>query len=150
MNKNSIARLAAIAVMAGAASLAWAQDTPAGVWKTIDDETKKEKSLVRITEADGVFTGTIDKILDPEAKPDAVCEKCTDERKGKPILGLTIIRKVTRNATDATVWDGGEVMDPNNGKTYRVRLKPVDGGKVLEVRGYFGPFYRTQRWTRVE
>jgi uncharacterized protein (DUF2147 family) len=147
---KTLAKIALAAALGLHAVAALAQATPAGLWKTIDDETKKEKSLVRITEAGGVFTGSIDKVLDPEAKPDAVCNKCTDERKDKPILGLVIIRNVKQNADDATVWDAGDITDPNNGKTYRVRLKPVDGGKRLEVRGYVGPFYRTQHWLRVE
>jgi uncharacterized protein (DUF2147 family) len=131
------------------ASIAHAQATPAGLWKTIDDETKKEKSLVRIGEAGGAYTGKIEKLLDP-TKQDAVCDKCADDRKDKPVLGMTIIKGVKQNVDDKAKWDGGEILDPNNGKTYRVRLTPVDGGKTLEVRGFIGPFYRNQTWTRVE
>jgi uncharacterized protein (DUF2147 family) len=139
-------------VLAVAGLSAWAQSTPVGLWKTIDDETKKEKSLVRITEAGGVFSGKIEKLLDPDTKPDAKCDKCSDERKDQPILGLPIIRNVKANADDAALWDGGEILDPNNGKTYKVRLKPADGGKKLEVRGYIGAplLGRTQTWHRVE
>ena len=128
---------------------ALAQATPVGLWKTIDDETKTEKSLVRISDAGGALSGKIEKLLDPK-KADEVCDKCTDERKGKPIAGLTIIRNAKLSGDDATVWTGGEILDPNNGKTYKLRLKPLDGGKVLEVRGYMGPFYRNQTWIRVE
>ena len=139
-------------VLAWAGASAFAQATPAGLWKTIDDDTKKEKSLVRISEAGGVFSGKIEKLLDPDTKPDAKCDKCSDERKDQPILGLPIIRNVKANADDATLWDGGEILDPNNGKTYKVRLKPADGGKKLEVRGYIGAplLGRTQTWHRVE
>ncbi|MBE2262195.1 MAG: DUF2147 domain-containing protein [Burkholderiaceae bacterium] len=129
---------------------ALAQATPAGLWKTIDDDTQKEKSLVRITDNGGVYTGTIAKFLDPANKPDSVCDKCTDDRKDKPVLGMVILRNIKASADDKGVWDGGEVLDPNNGKVYRARLKPVDGGKKLEMRGYIGPFYRTQVWLRVE
>ena len=141
--------LAAILFVAFSAS-ALAQVSPVGVWKTIDDETKKEKSLVRIKETNGVFTGTIEKFLDPATKVDEVCDKCSDDRKGKPVLGMTIIRNIKANADDKGIWDGGDILDPNNGKVYRARLKPVDGGKKLEMRGYLGPFYRTQVWLRVE
>ena len=133
-------------VLACAAGIAAAQATPVGLWKTIDDETKQEKSLVRIAEANGVLTGRIEKLLDP-AKQDAKCEKCTDERKDKPVSGMVILRNVRANG-DA--WEGGDILDPNNGKVYRVRLKPEEGGKQLEVRGYIGPFYRNQHWIRVE
>ena len=132
------------------AAIAHAQATPAGLWKSIDDESKKEKSLIRITESGGVFTGKLEKLLDPSAKPDAVCDKCSDERKDKPIVGMTLIKGVKQNADDKAKWDGGEILDPNNGKTYKVRLTPIDGGKTLEVRGFIGPFYRNQTWTRVE
>jgi len=123
--------------------------TPVGLWKTIDDDGKTEKSLVRITEKDGVLSGRIEKVFDP-AKQDAKCDKCSDDRKDKPVLGLTIIRNVRQGADDKTIWTGGEVLDPNNGKTYKTRLKPVDGGKSMEMRGYIAFFYRTQVWQRVE
>ena len=128
----------------------FAQMSPVGLWKTIDDDTKKEKSLVRIKEANGVYSGTIEKLLDPDSKQDAVCDKCTDDRKDKPVLGMTILRNLKVSEGDANVFEGGTIVDPNNGKVYRTRLKPVDDGKKLEMRGYIGPFYRTQVWLRVE
>lgn len=73
-----------------------------------------------------------------------------DERKDKPIVGMLLIRNVSRNAEDKEVFDGGGITDPDNGKIYRVRLKPLDGGKTLQLRGYIGPFYRAQLWLRVE
>ena len=141
--------LLAIAFVAASVP-AFAQMSPAGLWKTIDDETKKEKSLVRIKDVNGVFSGTVEKFLDPTTKIDEVCDKCTDDRKDKPVLGMTIIRNIKASADDKGIWDGGDVLDPNNGKVYKARLKPVDGGKKLEMRGYIGPFYRTQVWLRVE
>ncbi|MFW2357014.1 DUF2147 domain-containing protein [Hydrogenophaga sp.] len=129
---------------------AFAQMSPVGLWKTIDDDSKKEKSLVRIKETNGVYSGTIEKLLDPDSKQDAVCDKCTDDRKDKPVLGMTILRGLKQSATDKAIYEGGDIVDPNNGKVYRTRLKPVDEGKKLEMRGYIGPFYRTQVWLRVE
>ena len=130
--------------------LAAAQNTPVGLWKSIDDETKTEKSLVRITEAAGTLTGKIEKLMDP-TKQDAKCDKCSDARKDQPVLGMTIITGV-RAGSDKTLWEGGEILDPNNGKTYKVRIKPIDGGKKLEVRGFIGApmLGRTQTWIRVE
>ena len=130
------------------AGLASAQMTPVGLWKTIDDDGKTEKSYVRISEAGGVVGGKIEKVLDPKAKPDDVCDKCSDERKDKPIVGLTIIRNAKKSGDDT--WEGGDITDPNNGKVYKLRLKPLDGGKKLEVRGYIGPFFRNQQWVRAE
>jgi uncharacterized protein (DUF2147 family) len=129
-----------------AVAAAHAQNTPVGLWKTIDDNTGKEKSLVRISEAAGVVSGRVEKLLHP-SKPNPVCEKCRDDRRGKPIVGLSIIEGLKQHGE---VWDGGKILDPENGKIYTVRLKPIDDGKQLEVRGYIGPFFRTQTWTRVE
>ncbi len=130
--------------------LAFAQATPVGLWKTIDDDGKTEKSLVRISEQGGTLTGSIEKLLDPKASADAKCDLCKDDRKNKPLVGLQIIRGV--KAAGDGVWSGGEILDPNDGATYKTRLKPVDGGKRLEVRGYIGAplFGRTQTWVRVE
>ena len=129
-------------------AFAFAQTSPVGLWKTIDDDGKTAKSLVRISEQGGTLVGNIDKLLDPKDPVDAKCDKCSDDRKNQPVVGLQIIRGVKSEGDG--IWGGGEVLDPNNGKTYRTRLKPVDGGKKLEMRGYIGPFYRTQTWIRVE
>ena len=137
-----------VAVLGAVAGTAMAQATPTGLWKTIDDETKVEKSLVRISDNAGVYTGKIEKILSD--KPDAKCLECSDERKDQPVQGMTIIRNVKASADDKGSWDSGDILDPNNGKVYKVRIKPIDGGKTLQVRGYLGPFYRTQTWQRVE
>ena len=139
--------LIATAVLGLFALSAQAQMSPVGLWKTIDDETKAPKALVRITEANGVVTGKIDKLLAADAKPDAKCDKCEDDRKDKPIVGMEIIRDVKK---DDDVWAGGTILDSAKGKVYKTRLKPVDGGKKMEVRGYIGFFYRTQVWERVE
>ena len=135
-----------------ATSVAFAQEmSPVGLWKTVDDNTKKEKSLVRIVETGGVFSGKVEKIIDPDSPKDAVCKDCTDERKDKPILGMTIIRDVKVTGEKA-VFEGGDILDPNNGKVYKVKLTVTDQGKKLDVRGYIGTpmLGRTQTWIRVE
>src|SRR4249920_608226 len=91
---------AALALAAFAVS---AQNTPVGVWKTIDDDGKTEKSLVRITEAGGQLSGRIETLFDA-SKKDSVCEKCSDERKDKKLQGLTILRNVTKQADDESLW----------------------------------------------
>jgi uncharacterized protein (DUF2147 family) len=135
--------LLCMCLVAGAAH---AQSTPVGLWKTIDDHTGQEKSLVRISAAGGVLSGRVEKLLHP-SKPVPLCDKCRDARQGQPIVGLGIIEGLRQHGD---VWEGGTILDPDNGKIYAVRLKPVDGGKTLEVRGYIGPFFRTQTWSRIE
>ncbi|WP_462165766.1 DUF2147 domain-containing protein [Pseudoalteromonas sp. GB43] len=127
--------------------LSFAALTPVGLWKTIDEETNEAKSLVRISEQDGVLVGSVEKILNP-AKQDAICEECKGDKKNQPILGLQIIEGA-KDASDGS-WQEGEILDPNNGKTYTLKLTPQEQGKVLEVRGYIAFFYRNQYWQRVE
>jgi uncharacterized protein (DUF2147 family) len=143
-------KLIAAAILAASAGLAHAQASPVGLWKSIDDETKQEKSLVRIVDNGGTLIGRIERLLDP-TKADAKCDKCTDARKDKPITGLQIIEGVKKVDGDEH-WDGGHILDPNNGKVYRLRLTPRDGGKKLEVRGYVGAplLGRSQTWIRME
>jgi uncharacterized protein (DUF2147 family) len=152
MHTVSYQFIAACVLLAAAFAASAQTTTPAGVWKTIDDKTKHDKSLVRIVDAGGVYTGRVEKIVDPDAPKDAVCKDCTDDRKDKPIVGMTILRGVKQSAKDAAVFEGGDILDPNNGKVYRVRLKLVDNGARLEVRGYIGTpmLGRTQTWVRAE
>jgi uncharacterized protein (DUF2147 family) len=150
--KPLFAQCLAFTALSLAASVALAQATPVGVWKTIDDKTKTERAQIRITEANGVITGRIEKLLAADAKQDAKCDKCEDDRKDKPMIGLEIIRGVKKNADDAMLWDGGTILDAGEGKIYKVRMKPVEGGKRMEVRGFVGAplLGRTQTWIRVE
>ena len=127
---------------------ALAQMSPVGTWHTMDEKTGEIKSQIVISEAGGVVSGKIDKVLRKDAKPDAVCDECSDDRKGKPIVGLEIIRGA-RKAAGKDVWEDGKILDPENGKNYTLRLTPIEGGKKLEVRGSIGPFGRTQTWVRV-
>ena len=146
--KALFATLAAIALAASAAS-AMAQMTPVGVWRSVDDKTGESKAEIRIAESGGALAGRIERTLRKDAKPDAAWDECTDERKGKPITGLEIIRG-GKKAEGKDVWEGGKILDPENGKEYRASFTPIDGGKKLEVRGYLGPFWRTQTWNRAQ
>ena len=138
-------------VLATASVLAMAQNTPVGLWRTIDDDGKTEKSTVRITSVGGVLTGKVEHITDP-AKADEKCVKCEDDRKDKPIVGMVIISGAKQDAEETDKWVGGMILDPAKGSSYKVRIKMIDGGKKLEVRGYIGSpmFGRTQTWIRAE
>ena len=136
-------------VFMSAAGVSFAQMTPVGNWQTIDDKTHEVKSEILITDTAGALSGKVTKLLRKDAKQDAVCDECTDDRKGKPMLGLEIIRGA-KKAEGKDVWEDGKILDPENGKTYTLRLTPIEGGKKLEVRGSIGPFGRTQTWVRVQ
>ena len=140
-----------LAALLAAAGSAFSQASPVGVWRTIDDKTKTERAQIRITESGGVFSGRIEKLLAADAKQDGLCDKCDDDRKDKPMVGLEVIRGVKKSDSDNT-WDSGTILDAAEGKIYKVRIQTADGGKKLEVRGYVGAplLGRTQIWNRVE
>lgn len=126
-----------------------AQLTPVGTWKSMDDKTGQPKSQIVIAEHGGVLEGRVDQLLRPGADPKALCVECKDALKDQPMVGLPIIQGA-KKAADKDVWEGGKILDPENGKFYTLRLTPIDGGQKLEVRGSIGPFGRTQTWVRVQ
>jgi uncharacterized protein (DUF2147 family) len=128
---------------------AWASTSPVGTWRSIDDKTQQPRSEVVITENQGVLSGKIARVLRPDADPNAVCDKCSDDRKGQPMVGLEIIRDAKPNR-DNSVWEGGRILDPETGRSYNLRMMVTDQGQRLDVRGSIGPFGRTQTWIRVE
>ena len=141
-------KLIAIILVASCGS-GLAQMTPVGLWRNLDDKTGEAKAEIRIVETADVVSGKIDRRIGKDIKPDDVCDKCSDDRKDKPILGLEIIRGA-KKAEGKDVWEGGKILDPENGRNYSLRMTPIDAGKKLEVRGSFGPFGRTQTWVRVQ
>ncbi len=132
------------------AALCMAQETPVGTWRTVDDASGKPKALIRITEVNGVLQGKIEKLFrEPGDEPTPRCTSCTDARKDQPTLGMTILTGLKREG-ETPVWSGGEILDPSNGKIYKCKATPVDGGRKLEMRGYIGVpvLGRTQTWLR--
>lgn len=124
-----------------------AQQTAVDKWVTIDDKTGKQKSVVELYKENGKLYGKIVYLFPREGRePDPKCDKCTDDRKNKPLVGLQIVRDLEWNGEE---WEGGTIVDPENGKVYDLKLW-VNGSnsKYLNVRGYLGPFYRTQTWMR--
>jgi uncharacterized protein (DUF2147 family) len=103
-------------------------NSPVGQWQTSDEKTGELKSVVIIFEQQGVMKGRVEKILRKDADPAAKCDKCSSGKN---------------------VWEDGEILDPENGRTYALRLTPIENGAKLEVRGSFGPIGRTQTWVRV-
>ncbi len=129
---------------------AFAQDSAVGLWKSIDDASGKPTALIRITDNGGTLQGTIEKLFrKPEDDQNPKCGQCTDARKDQPIVGMTILTGLKK---DGDVYDGGEILDPKNGKVYKSKLSVREGGRKLEVRGYIGiPMLgRSQVWLRQE
>lgn len=133
----------------GLSALANAADPLNGtVWKTIDDKTKQPKATVRFTEQkNGTLTASIQSILTPGEEN--ACTKCEGPYHNKSLKGLTIVRGLKN--TGGTSYDGGSILDPQTGKTYKLKGKLADGGKKLELRGFVGvaALGRNQTWVRV-
>jgi len=147
--KKSILGLCCIALMFFTNIVIASESTPAGLWKTIDDKTGKPRSLIRITENDGEYSAVVEKGLLATDTGEAVCDKCTDERKGQKIVGMTIVKGIKKKGDN---FEGGEILDPDNGKTYKCKMKLDSTGTKLEVRGFIGVslFGRSQTWLREE
>ena len=124
-------------------------DSPVGTWKTFEDKTRRPKSIVRITQQDGELSGKVLQVLESPEGPHPLCRPCEGERKDQPVEGMTILWGVKK---DGASWGDGQILDPENGKIYRVTLIPLDGGQKLEVHGYIGVSVigRSQIWRREE
>jgi len=147
--RKNAARLITLLSLA-AAGRAWAQMTPLGTWHNIDDKTGEVKAEIKVYEVDGgAVHGRVEKLLRKDAKPDQRCIDCDGDRKDKLVVGLEIIRGV-RKAAGKEVWDGGKILDPENGREYSVRMTPIEGGRKLDVRASIAFIGRTQTWVRVQ
>jgi uncharacterized protein (DUF2147 family) len=142
-------RAALLVVLAALCATSAAREpTPAGLWKTFSDRTGQADGFVRIVEVNGIFEGTVEKVLSPPAPdPNPRCEECRGELKNRPVVGLKILRGLRREGDG---YSGGEILDPDDGSVYRCRLRLLEGGRKLEVRGYIGIelLGRTQVWER--
>ncbi len=143
--------LSAAATLLVLALPALAQDlSPVGRWVTVDDNTGKDRSVVTITEKDGVLYGHIEKlIVEPGEDPAPKCDKCPDAKKDQPVVGLEILWGLKK---DGDEWSGGKILDPDNGKSYKCYIQVIDEGRRLKVRGFIGISLlgRTQYWKKAK
>ena len=120
--------------------------SPVGRWTAIDDGRKRPRAIVRIFEEGGLLYARVDSIYRFEGEPyDPVCKKCKGVRKDQRIMGMVVMWDMKPKKGK---WSGGRILDPEKGKTYRCKIW-LDKGN-LRVRGYLGPFYRTQTWIRAD
>jgi uncharacterized protein (DUF2147 family) len=145
MITKRIGSVVVLVAMIGLVGIALAADkakSPVGVWETIDDKTNKPKSHVQIFERNGKLYGKIVKLL--LKPPDTKCTECTGKRKDQPVLGMEIMWDMVQ---DDDEWNDGEILDPENGKTYDCKIWR-EGNKLM-VRGYIAFFFRTQTWNLI-
>ncbi len=119
--------------------------SPIGIWQTIDDHWNKIKSIVEIKNVNGELKGFIRKIyMLPHEGSDPVCTECDDTLKNSKVVGMKIIWGFKK---EGDKWVEGKILDPGNGNVYASSLWLIDPD-TLKVRGYLGPFYRSQVWKR--
>jgi uncharacterized protein (DUF2147 family) len=145
----------AAALLCGAGTAFAANDTPVGTWQQVDDATGKVTSIIQITDNGGELQAKVLKVMNMTPEQIARdgehprCTRCDGERRDQPVEGMTVMWGVHQ---DDDVWDGGHILDPKNGKVYKVKLTLKDGGAKLDVHGYIGfsLLGRSQTWVRQE
>jgi uncharacterized protein (DUF2147 family) len=146
--RSAFKRAAVAGMLLASAGMAMAQsDSPVGLWQTIDDHTGQPKAVVQIADEGGTLNGRIVQGLGENDKPDRRCTACTDTRKDQLMKGMTIINDMK---PDGKEWDGGQILDPENGKLYKCKMHLEENGQKLVVRGYIGVSLlgRSQTWVR--
>jgi len=143
-----VIRTFAVALCLSALALRGADSaaTPAGRWRTFDDKIAgKAKAIIVLYEEKGLLFGRVETLVDPDAVK--ICDKCSDERKGHAVTGMVVVRRMKKGGDEYT---GGDILDPKNGSVYRCKMRLVDQGRKLSVRGYLGfsLFGRSQTWIR--
>ena len=136
-----------LAALLAAPAIASAQNSPAGRWQTIDDDTGKPKSVVEIYRArDGNYAGKVVEIIDTSDGADPLCDKCRGSNRNKPVKGMVILWGLKPDGPGK--WSGGSVLDPENGKTYKSKIELREGGARLGMFGCIAFICRQQVWIR--
>lgn len=125
-------------------------NSPVGLWRNIDDKTGQPRALVRVTESQGTLQGRIERVFPaPGESPDPKCVKCEGANRNAPVVGLLIMTELRKTGDE---YADGQILDPDSGSTYRSRVRLLENGQKLSVRGYIGipALGRTQVWIREE
>jgi uncharacterized protein (DUF2147 family) len=141
--------LGSVMVVGGNQPLNAADPSAVGLWEQVDESSGKAESWFKITERNGTYQGNIVKIFfKPGEDENWVCDKCEGDERGKPVLGLALIKGMQRNGLS---YENGTIMDPRDGSVYKALMRLAPDGQRLEVRGFLGfsLFGRSQTWNRL-
>ena len=122
--------------------------SPVGRWTTTDDDSGEGNSIIQIYPNGDTYDGKIAEILTGNST--AICTECDGPRKDQPMLGMVILEGLEVDTDNPTTWDGGTILDPSKGTTYKLSVWFENGdNNVLYVRGkHWTGLYRTQKWIR--
>ena len=122
-------------------------DDVVGVWLT----SGKEPAKIQVYKSEDKYTGKIVWLKNPleNGKPKVDANNPDKGKRNQPILGLVILKGFKFDGDNE--WVGGDIYDPQGGKTYSCYLTLKDKNS-LKVRGYIGIslFGRTEVWTKAD
>ncbi len=119
----------------------FAQNQILGKWISED-----KKGVIEVFQQKAKYYGKIVWLKPDKDIPSTDTENPDKSKRSQPLLNLVILKDFDYMDKE---WKNGTVYDPANGRTYACTLKLIND-KALRIRGYWGPFYRTEIWTRKE
>ena len=149
MRVRHLTVVAVLLLLVGAGQTLGAEPSAAGLWQSLDEDTHQPNAWFLIRDHGGLYEGAIVRMfMKPGDNPNVVCDLCKDDRRGRPWLGLDIIRGMKRNGVEYT---DGTILDPRHGDIYSAMMTLTPDGQTLVVRGYLGISLlgKNQYWTRL-
>ncbi len=131
--------LCLVILLTGTSPLLLAQaEAPLGIWRTLNEENGKPRSLIKVYKDDGKLYGKVHKLFrEPHENQDPHCIHCKpdDPRYNKRILGMVLMKNLEKEEDNR--WVNGIVLDPDNGTEYKCYLEVISPD-TLKVRAYLG------------